>query len=207
MTERAESAKKEFMQIFSSVTREGKSGLIKWLETSDFFTAPASTKYHGNYEGGLCEHSVNVYKNLKFLCKNIKEFQSVSEETIVISALLHDVTKVNCYKADTRNVKNADGVWEKVPYYKFEEKFCYGGHGSKSVFLIERFMKLTLEEAVAINNHMGAWDVENKTALSNAYEQFPFAYLLHMADGLATYVDENNVLKGKDENEKQDSGK
>lgn len=166
MTERAESAKKEFMQIFSSVTREGKSGLIKWLETSDFFTAPASTKYHGNYEGGLCEHSVNVYKK-----------------------------------------KNADGVWEKLPYYKFEEKFCYGGHGSKSVFLIERFMKLTLEEAVAINNHMGAWDVENKTALSNAYEQFPFAYLLHMADGLATYVDENNVLKGKDENEKQDSGK
>lgn len=192
--------KERFISLFSCVEREGKDELLNWLETSDFYTAPASTKYHGAYEGGLCEHSLNVYENLKNLCSNIECFKNIPEETIVISALLHDVTKVNCYKEDTKNVKNKDGIWERVSCYRFEEKFCYGGHGSKSVFLIERFMKLTLEEAIAIHNHMGPWDVENKNALSAAFEYCPFAFLLHMADGMATYINENERLK-KDEEE------
>lgn len=198
MTEMAQKNKEKFLEIFSCVKRDGKDDLLNWLETSDFYIAPASTKFHGAYEGGLCEHSINVYNRLKFLCESIEEFKEVSDETIAISALLHDVTKVNCYKPDSRNVKNDEGIWERVPCYKFEERFCFGGHGSKSVFLIERFMKLTLEEAVAIHNHMGAWDTENKTTLGNAFGQYPLAFLLHMADAMATYIDENERLKKDD---------
>lgn len=197
--------KSEFVEIFNDkIKREGSDKLMEWLEKSDFFSAPASTRFHGAYEGGLCEHSINVYKNLKLLCETVPGFKEVPEETIAISALLHDVTKVNCYKPDSRNVKNEDGIWERVPCYKFEEKFCFGGHGAKSVFLIERFMKLTLEEAVAIHNHMGAWNVDDKVALGNAYGQYPFAYLLHMADGMATYFDENDKFSKNKEKEDED---
>lgn len=184
-------AKDEFIQIFNSnIHREGAPDLLKWLESTDFFTAPASTKYHSCHEGGLCEHSLNVYHRL---VKNYAtEFNAAPKEdernTIAICGLLHDVCKANFYKASTRNVKNEEtGKWEKKPYYAIDEKFPFG-HGEKSVFLIERFMKLTPEEAVAIRYHMGEFEKERST--SDAYSKYPLAVMLHVSDLEATYLDE-----------------
>ena len=152
MTER-----EEFLDIFHRyVTRPGSEKLLDWLDTkTDFFTAPASTRFHGAYDGGLCAHSLNVYRVLR---SSFFEPDTDTEETYAIVALLHDLCKANFYKKGTRNVKNDEtGKWEKVPSYSVEDMFPYG-HGEKSVFLIERFMKLKVEEAVAIRWHMGGFD-------------------------------------------------
>lgn len=160
---------------------------MEWLDKSDFYTAPASTRFHGNYCGGLVEHSLNVYDEMKRLLKAYPEI-SVSKESISIAALFHDLCKVSMYVSEKRNRKNENGQWESYDAYAIREKFCYGGHGSKSVFIIQSFMKLSPEEAVAINCHMGVWD-GNKD-VGNAYEQYPFAWLLHVADESATYMKE-----------------
>lgn len=170
------------------IKRDGLDALLSWLEKSDFYTAPASAKYHLAEPGGLVQHSINVFNQLVRLSKCYEDQFKISNEQLVITALFHDLCKVNFYKPDTRNVK-VDGVWQAVPCYSYEEKFVYGGHGSKSVFLIERFMKLTPEEAVAINCHMASWD-GNKD-VGSAYEHFPSAWLLHVADEAATFLDEN----------------
>ena len=112
-----------------------------------------------------------------------------SEESLAVAALFHDVCKVNLYKVDKRNQK-IDGVWREVPVYVIEEKFHFGGHGSKSVFLVQQFMKLTTEEAAAINCHMGFSDGSATTVrdVSSAYQQFPLAWLTHVADEAATFL-------------------
>ena len=183
--------KKEFIEIFTSnIKRKGADKLLEWLEKSDFFTAPASTKYHSCHEGGLCEHSVNVYKRLVRVHKEESTMlaeQLCSEESLAICGLLHDVCKANFYTVQMRNTKNEAGQWTKEPYYTIDEKFPFG-HGEKSVFLIERFMKLTPEEAVAIRFHMG--DFTNDRSTSAAYEQCTLAVMLHIADLKATYLDE-----------------
>lgn len=181
------SAKDEFIQIFNdNIHREGADALLRWLESTDFFTAPASTKYHSCHEGGLVEHSLNVYHRLTTLAT--EPLNLATDETIAICGLLHDVCKANFYKASTRNVKNDEtGKWEKVPYYAIDEKFPFG-HGEKSVFLIERFMTLTAEEAVAIRFHMGEFDMLRCT--SDAYSKYPLAVMLHVADEMATFLDE-----------------
>ncbi len=161
---------------------------MKWLEDSDFYSAPASTKYHGSHIGGLLEHSLNVYDELQRLRKAYPEF-SVSDESAAIVSLFHDVCKVNMYTTEKRNRKNEAGKWESYDSYAVKEKFCYGGHGSKSVFLVQHFIKLTPDEAVAINCHMGARD-PNNDYVDRAYEQCPLAFLLHVADECATYFKE-----------------
>jgi len=173
-------SKEKFIEIYNAnIKRDGADKLLEWLEKSDFFTAPASTKYHGAYEGGLCEHSINVFNRLE--CQN--------QETRAICASLHDICKAKMYKQDTKNVK-VNGVWEQQPYYTYDEKFPFG-HGEKSVFLIERFMKLTVEEAVAIRFHMGAYEGEKAwNNVSSAFEKYPLAFHLHFADMQATYFDE-----------------
>ena len=131
------------VELLDSVERDGISDLLKWLEESDFFTAPASRAYHGAYIGGLCEHSLNVYDEAKRLLSAYPEVE-VSEETVIISALLHDLCKVNFYSTEKRNRKNSEtGQWESYDAFTIKEKFCYGGHGSKSVFLAQNFIKLT----------------------------------------------------------------
>lgn len=165
------------------IEREGSEELLAWLETTDFFTAPASTKYHDAYEGGLADHSVKVFHELIRLLKAYPELR-VTAETAAIIALLHDLCKVNCYKTEYRNRKNEYGQWEKYPVYTFKEDFCYGGHASKSVYLIQRYMNLNETEAVAIHCHMG---VENGNwAVNEAFRAFPLAFLLHTADMAAT---------------------
>lgn len=180
--------KQQFIMLCEMAKRDGMNELLEWLETTDFYTAPASRAYHGAYSGGLVEHSLNVYYELKRLLKAYPEIQ-IPEESVIISALFHDLCKVNFYTAEQRNRKNDAGVWEKYDVYAIHEKFCFGGHGSKSVFLAQHFIKLTPEEAVAINCHMASWD-GNKD-VGSAFEQCPFAWLLHVADESACYIREN----------------
>lgn len=187
------SHKEKFLDYYKTyITREGADQLLDYLlsPSSDFFTAPASTRFHGAYEGGLVEHSINVYECLKDYVNRprVKEMYglTVSEETIAISALLHDICKVNCYKPGFRNVKDDKGVWQKVPTYEFDDKLPYG-HGEKSVYIINGFMRLTREEAFAIRYHMGFSGTEDIRNVSNAFEQFPLAFALATADMEATY--------------------
>ena len=180
----------EDMEIFRThITRPGSEKLLDWMDSkTDFFSAPASTRFHGACDGGLCAHSLNVYRVLHGTFFTPDED---SEETFAICALLHDLCKANFYKKGTRNVKNeATGQWEKVPSYSVEDMFPYG-HGEKSVFLIERFMKLKVEEAVAIRWHMGGFDDAvrgGSFAMSGAFEKYPLAVKLHIADLEATYL-------------------
>lgn len=183
----------EFYSLFTqNISRPGNERLLKWLTERDFFTAPASTKYHCACECGLALHSINVYKVLR---QRYFE-EGDKEESFAICGLLHDVCKAQYYKVSTRNVKNDEtGVWEKHPFYMVEDAFPYG-HGEKSVFLIERFMHLKTEEAVAIRWHMGGFDDAARGgcfAISQAYEQFPLAVKLHLADLEATYLVEQGT--------------
>lgn len=165
------------------IQREGSRELKQWLLSTDFFDAPASTKFHEAYLGGLVEHSVHVYDELIRLLKAYPEL-NVSPETAAIVSLLHDVCKADSYKVEYRNRKNDFGVWEKYPAYTFKEDFCFGGHGSKSVFLIQQFMPLSREEAVAINCHMGA--VNGDWSIADAFHAYPLSFLVHTADMAAT---------------------
>ena len=146
--------KEEFLGLLKNINREGMDKLIEFIEKSDFFKAPASTRYHGAYEGGLLEHSMKVYEILLNKVKNSVIEINASEETLVIIALLHDICKVNFYKVDYRNAKNAFGEWEKVPYYTVEDTIPYG-HGEKSVMMLTEYIKLTVEEKYCIRWHMG----------------------------------------------------
>ena len=184
--------KEEFIAIFTeNIKREGARELLAWLETTDFFTAPASTKFHCACEGGLVQHSLSVYHTLM---ERYFEEGTDNPESFAIAALLHDLCKANFYKVSTRNVKNEEtGSWEKVPYYAVEDQFPYG-HGEKSVYIINGYMRLTRAEAMAINWHMGGFDNRVKAgdySISEAYYRYPLAMFLHIADMTATYLDEH----------------
>lgn len=176
---------------------DGVENLFDWLKSEDFFTAPASTKYHGNYEGGLCEHSIHVCECMLNIIRS-EAFSSIScnvdKRSAVLVALFHDVCKVNYYAVSTRNVKNEYGNWEKVPYYTIREKFP-AGHGEKSVMILQKYLKLMPDEMMAINWHMGFSDARAKDPIgmnqvSNAFKKYPLAYLLHVADMQATYYED-----------------
>ena len=177
----------DFCSLLSSqVQRHGVDKLLEWLAGTDFFRAPASTRFHGACEQGLVMHSLNVYQAFmdRFYEEGVDNLESVT-----LCTLLHDLCKANYYKAGTRNVKNeATGQWEKVPTFNVEDQFPYG-HGEKSVFLIERFVRLKPAEAVAIRWHMGGFDDAARGgswAISQAYDAYPLAVKLHMADLAAT---------------------
>ncbi len=181
--------KEEFVEIYNKyITRRGADKLLEWIEKTDFFTAPASTKYHGACECGLVMHSLNVYKVLR---ERYFEEGTDSEESFALCALLHDFCKANFYTVSVRNQKDPKtGEWKQVPFYAVDDKFPYG-HGEKSVFLIERCVKLSLEEAMAIRWHMGGFDESVKGgsfALSKAFGDYPLAVKLHLADLEATYL-------------------
>lgn len=190
-----EEIKQEFCEIFyDKIERDGAEELLNFLERSDFFEAPASTKNHSAYKGGLCQHSINVYHRfVKLLQMEYGEnyAEVISEESVAIIALLHDLCKVNFYAMDTKNVKR-DGQWVQEPFYRIEDSLPYG-HGEKSVYMISGFMRLTREEAMAINWHMGGFDPrirEGSVRLTDVYYRYPIAFIFHIADNMATYLDE-----------------
>lgn len=185
--------KEEFISIFNeNIKREGADKLLDFLENkSDFFTAPASTRYHNAFEGGLLRHSLNVYKCLVAYLERgrVKEMYKLeaSAETSAIVALLHDLCKVNIYHVSYRNAKNdKTGQWEKVPFYEIRDNLPYG-HGEKSVYMISGFMRLTREEAMAIRWHMGFSGTEDKNTIGRALEKYPLAFALSVADMEASY--------------------
>ena len=183
--------KAEFLELYNTyIKREGASELLAFLENkSDFFTAPASTKFHLACEGGLLAHSLSV-------AKLMLRYDDEPTESLVICGLLHDICKAQFYKVSTRNVKNDQtGQWEKVPFYQIEDAFPYG-HGEKSVFLIERFVRLKPAEATAIRWHMGGFDDAARGgnfSISVAFDKYPIAVKLHLADLEATYLREKDT--------------
>ena len=202
-----------FEKVFTEqIQREGAAELLAWLKKSDFLDAPASTRFHLSRPGGLVEHSVHVYERLKQLCdfesSRDSGFEEPSLETIAIVGLLHDICKVGVYIQEPKNQKTydpakvsaapryqvkhdqlGDFIWETVTGYRFEDPIPYG-HGEKSVYILSGFMKLTREEAFAIRYHMGPWQKGEEQNASKSFDLFPLALLIHMADMMATHVDD-----------------
>ena len=179
----------QFKELYRRyIHREGAEELLEWMEReTDFFTAPASTKHHLAYPGGLVEHSVNVFRELRKVVID----NEPTMEAVAICALLHDLCKVGTYEPWFRNVKNdTTGVWEKKQCYRTNDSLPYG-HGEKSVYIISGFMRLSREEAMAIRWHMGAYtDGVNVKQLNDAMAKYPLAMLLHHADDWASkYMD------------------
>lgn len=179
--------KEDFIETLRGcVHRPGIEKLIGWLESTDFFEAPASTKYHGAYSGGLVKHSMNVLDRLKSKYADFP--QGTKSETVAIVSLLHDVCKANLYRKEETIFCGE----QQVIRYGYDNKLPIG-HGEKSVILIQRHMELTDEEIIAISWHMGAFDVRAKgrsEELSQVWEKYPLAFLLHIADMEATWLDE-----------------
>lgn len=188
-----QSLKERFIGLLRSTKREGIENLINFLEKSDFFTAPSSTRFHGAFKSGLLLHSLNVYDNFIKL-KNSGIFpldEKIDETSYIICPLLHDICKIYFYVEETRNVKNKEtGQWEQVPYYTIDDKIPYG-HGEKSVLMISEYIKLYPYERMAIRWHMGFSEPKELwNALGAAYDKYPFAMMLYMADLIATHVNE-----------------
>lgn len=190
-------SKERFINIYKeNITRDGSEKLLEFLlsDKSDFFEAPASTRYHNSYEGGLLEHSLNVYDCMKAYMdrERVKNEYNLtaSNESIAIVSLLHDICKINIYKKGTRNVKDENGVWKQVLRYEYDDKLPYG-HGEKSVYIITGFMRLTREEAFAIRYHMGFSGEENVNTIGRALAAFPLALAVNIADMEASFLLEN----------------
>lgn len=200
--------KEKFIEIYRKhITRPGAEDLLAYLEKSDFFTAPASGRFHLSVPGGLCQHSINVYEQLRdqyehFLKKNpeFTELTPEQEETIAICGLLHDLCKINFYvpvkksRKTGKNLPNGKPEWEDYWGYDIEDKLPYG-HGEKSVYIASGFMRLTREESFAIRFHMGAWQEGEARNAGSAFEMYPLALYTHIADMLATNIDEKEEKK------------
>ena len=173
------------------IHREGIDKFLEYLDSpsSDFYTAPASTRFHGAYEGGLLKHSLNVYDCLRTYINSQRAKGALgleySDETIALVSLFHDACKINCYKPGFRNVKE-NGVWHQVPTFEFDDRLPYG-HGEKSVYILSGYMKLTREEAFAIRYHMGFSTTDDPRNVGKAFEMYPLAFALAVADMEASY--------------------
>lgn len=194
-------SKERFIEIYNKyIKREGAAKLLDYLLSSDFFTAPASARFHSSYEGGLVDHSLNVYDCLNSYLKSPRTVDIIgtqySDESIAIVSLLHDLCKIDVYKKGFRNVKDEKGTWQRVDTFEYDDKMPYG-HGEKSVYIISGYMRLTREEAFAIRYHMGYSSTEDPRNVSAAFEMFPLAFALSTADSEATYF-----VEAKDKNTK-----
>lgn len=181
--------KELFISLLKSTNRKGIEDLIEWLDKSDFFVAPASTKYHLSCEGGLLEHSLNVCRELIKNVLSAKELE-YKNDTLIIVSLLHDICKTNYYQLSEKNIKK-NNEWVKEPCYLVNDEFPIG-HGEKSIILIQKFIDLTDEEIAAIRWHMGAFEPkENHSMISKVFSKYPLALMLHISDLKSTYIIEN----------------
>ena len=186
--------REKFMELMRKTERAGVEDMLKWLDTTDFYSAPASTRYHGSYPGGLVQHTLNVAYELKQLA----DFYEVKipKDSILICALGHDFCKINTYRETIVNVppqRTKSGKWEQQQGYKKDE-YLKLGHGAKSLSTLQDFITLKDYEKEAIYWHMGAFDLgqyNNINDLSKTFEENPLAFLLHIADMCVTYIIEN----------------
>ena len=190
-----------FEELLMSVKRDGMDKVLEFIRKSDFYTAPASTRFHSCHEGGLLEHTLNVYDRLKakFDDELWKEKVDVTDDNIIVAALLHDLCKTHFYGVEIKNKKvysdngtksdsNGRFDWVSVPGYTVDDKIPYG-HGEKSVMMIEEFMRLQPIERYAIRWHMGfAEPKENYNSLGIAIRKYPLILALHEADLESTYM-------------------
>lgn len=204
-----EKLKSEFETIArDNIKRDGLEELLSYLDHTDFYRAPASTRYHGSYSGGLVEHSINVYYSLldelQFIYGPQWE-QKYSKESVAIVSLFHDLCKIGRYKPGTRNVKDpATGQWHEERVFQYDNDYVPMGHGAKSMFLVTSYMSITEEEAAAIYWHMGAYDLGNYNTvgdLGNNWNKNILGFALHRADMMATYVVENENFQPVDVSE------
>ena len=190
------------------VQRPGMDKLLEYIRSSDFYRAPASTKYHLACPGGLLQHSLNVLDALRGLllfnsitssweyhtaCKVV---DTIPDDSVIIMALLHDICKTHFYSTSTRNQKNdRTGQWEKVPFYTIDDKMPLG-HGAKSAMIIKQYTTLTSQEMYTIWHHMGmTGDYENDIAVGKSIEMYPAVLALHTADMMAS-----KFMEGEKEN-------
>lgn len=197
-----------FLKLIAEINVEGADtqGLVEYLDQNDFFSAPASTVYHGSYAGGLCQHSLNVYYNLKKLVQMYGDkIEPIDENSLLIVGLLHDISKVNFYESYTMNKKiyNEKGSksdnkgkfdWFAEDAFKVKDvhdRFVGGDHGFNSMMLVGKFIPLTYSESVAIyNHHAGMGDKVAPPDLSAIFNKYSLATLLHLADMISVYIDE-----------------
>lgn len=189
-----------FEQLMAKVNRPGVDKLMNYIKTSDFYVAPASTRFHLSVEGGLLQHSLNVYDRLasklddKLIGQELVS-SGVSEESIIIVALLHDLCKTNFYSVSMRNVKNENGQWEKVPYFTVDDKIPYG-HGEKSAMMVESYIKLSPTERYAIRWHMGYSEPkEYYNTFNTVLQRYPLALALYEAD-----LEASNLMESEKDN-------
>ena len=180
-----------YKNLLLSTKRKGIQELVNWLDGSDFKVAPASTRYHSNHEGGLLEHSLNVY-NECIRQKDLIKLFNIPQDTLIITSLLHDICKVNYYKMDVRNVKK-NGAWVQEPYYTVDDMFPMG-HAEKSIIIAQQFIQLSEVEIAMIRAHMGGFVSDNYFTPSAVYNKYPEAIVLHNADLIATYVLESSGM-------------
>ena len=191
-----------FESEMAKVNRPGVDKLMEYIRKSDFYTAPASTKYHLACESGLLQHSLNVLDALRGLLTPAdtqmttwhyttagRAVETISDECVIIMALLHDICKTHFYGISTRNAKNEKtGKWEKVPFYTVDDKMPLG-HGAKSAMIIKQYMELTSMETYAIWWHMGFnGNMENDTCVGLAIEKYPIVLALQTADMQAAKI-------------------
>lgn len=176
-----------FKELLLSTKRKGIIELIDWLDKSDFKVAPASTRYHSNHEGGLLEHSLNVYRE-SIRQKDLIDLFKVPIDSIIITSLLHDICKTNYYKMDVRNVKK-NGAWVQEPFYSVDDFFPIG-HAEKSIIILQQFIQLNEVEIAMIRNHMG-FSKDEPSQVSELFNKYPEAIIIHNADMISTFVIES----------------
>ena len=183
------SKKDRFIGLLRKVKDSHIEDLIKYIETkTDFFEAPASTRFHGSYKGGLVEHSLNVYDRLNENIYSSKVHLNVPERTIILTSLLHDLCKANFYKTELRWRKDDNNKWEQYPTYGVDDELPFG-HGEKSVYIINKFITLSTYEAMMIRWHMGFSESrEVYMTLNKAIERYPLILAIMNADMEATYI-------------------
>ena len=193
--------KEEYLSLCrENIRREGLEDLLAYLETTDFYTAPSSTLFHLNEEGGLCKHSINVFRTAMKIYNSIvvpaeqdgiTNYEgNVSMESLAISTLFHDLCKTKLYKPTEKWKKGSDGRWESYMGYEVQDEFPLG-HGEKSCLIINWFMKLNRDELLAIRWHMGMFDIgeqgsAQRYAFRAAVEKCPLVSIVHASDFIAS---------------------
>ena len=183
----------DYIQLIREVFEEkGAEGsqfdrLMSWMSLTDFFTAPASTRFHGSFEGGLCEHHIDVYNETVDLL-TLDKFKDVNPVSAYLVALVHDFCKIGVYESYMRNVKNEEtGRWEQVQAFRYDKPQYPFGHGVTSMYLISQFIRLTREEALAIRWHMSEYNCckNEEGELQEARDRYPLVLLLQTADRMS----------------------